>query len=148
MKTMFEMVDIFNSGTQKKYRKFGTVKAKYAVESKVYDTVINGIVETTNTAKAGDVLVTNPGGEQYLVNLEKFKDRYNGPDMKNIDQSYEACGECFGIQYQGDKLSFMAEWGETMIIESGDMLVSTEMPANNVYRIEKNAFKDTYKEVL
>ena len=39
----------------------------------------------------------------------------------------------------------MAPWGSEMIIEPGDWLVTTAPVANEVYRIEQNAFRSTYK---
>lgn len=57
-------------------QKTAKVTARTATEGERVDTIMkNGLVETTNTAKAGDYVVTNPGGEQYLVGKEKFEKR-------------------------------------------------------------------------
>lgn len=149
--TQDEVVQIFTSSDRQRYRKFGTVRARLAQEGERVVTEIDGKVETTNTASAGDVIVTNPGGEEYIIQVDKFTSRYTGPELTSENQEYEAAGEAFSTVWTGPESTFQASWGEQMIIEPGDMLTSLSedgMPKGKfgVYRIEKNAFAQTYKQ--
>ena len=59
------------------YKKQGEVTAvQVQVETPVETVLADGTKETTNTALPGDFIVTNPGGEQYVLKPEKFQSRY------------------------------------------------------------------------
>lgn len=134
-------------GKVKRYAKFGQVKARKAVAGEIVITVIKDKEETRNKAKADDVLVQNPGGEQYIINEKKFNSRYT--KIKSLDKGwavYKSKGVCYGFRYIGKPFKFTAPWGELMLVEDGDMIVSTSPEGgNDIYRIEKQAFKATYK---
>ena len=141
-----EMTDIWNNGVPKKYSKYGTVLARLAKDRTKIITTVNGKVETQNHAEPGDVIVTNPGGEQYVLSKEKFKDRYTGPSLRSDDTSHKANGSCYAFKYAGEPLSFMAAWGEAMILNPGDYLCSPTKEADgDIYRIEGSVFPKTYR---
>jgi hypothetical protein len=49
------------------------VEARVATErEEITTTLVDGTVETVNTAEESDVVVTNPGGEKYVLKPEKF----------------------------------------------------------------------------
>ena len=125
----------------KKYRKFGVVTAIKATAEQQVRTVIDGKVETTNVAHPGDYIVTGASGEKYVLTSEKMKSRYK----KIADNQYEAIGECFAVKYNGKSFKFTAPWGEDMICNNGDYICSTILDGSDVYRIEKEVFKKTYK---
>ncbi len=125
----------------KTYQKFGTVTAIKATSKQSVKTVIDGKTETTNVANIGDYIVTGASGEKYVLTADKFKSRYK----KVKDNIYEAVGECNAVKYVGKAFKFKAPWGEDMICENGDYICSTALDGSDVYRIEKEVFKKTYK---
>ena len=148
MKNQVEMIKIFNENKNfvKRYLKQGAVNAKLAVKDEKVKTEIDGVVETVNTAKENDVVIKGSSNELYLINIDKFKARYNVEKELSSDyQEYKAIGECFAFEFKGEGFSFIAPWGEEMIVENGDFLASPNAEITEVYRIEKNAFKKTYK---
>ncbi|MDU8350761.1 hypothetical protein RYA05_02515 [Pseudomonas syringae pv. actinidiae] len=147
MKNQQDMIVFFNQNSSivNRYKKTGTIQAKLAICGEKIDTVIDGVLETTNTAKEKDMVVKGPAGELYLIGYEKFASRYkvaNEPTENFSD--YEATGECFAFEYKGDDFSFTAPWNEEMIVKSGDFLASPDSKINEVYRIEKVVFAKTY----
>ncbi|WOL24395.1 hypothetical protein fHeYen902_049c [Yersinia phage fHe-Yen9-02] len=131
-----------------KYKKYGHVLARQSSGGETVVTEIGGKVETQNVTKSTDMIVTNPGGEKYVIDIDKFKKRYSGPSPDAHDQKYSATGTCYAFGYKGPSLQFIASWGEPMILNSGDYLCSiTFEPNGDIYRIEKQAFLDTYRRV-
>ena len=56
------------------YAKTARISARPGVVGeKIVTTLANGHQETVNVAKAGDMVATNPGGEQYIISAETFK---------------------------------------------------------------------------
>ena len=117
----------------------------------VLETIIDGKVETTKTVKRGDVVITGPKKEQYSVDCSKFLDLYDvnanvavpRPLPKRV---YHATATAFKQATVSAPLSFTTAWGEKMALEKGDYLV--EDGPKHFYRIEKDAFKRTYRIVI
>lgn len=132
------------NGDTRQYQKTAKTKIRKATPGKVYETVINGIVETTNTAKKDSYEVRGESGEIYLISEEKLKTRYvwenNDADGWGI---YAAIGKVHAVCYYGNSLVFKAPWGEDMICNEGDFLCSTG-GSDDVYRIERDTFFRTY----
>ncbi len=67
------------------YKKRGLVNARIAKDAeRITTTLKDGTVETTNTAQSGDVIVTNPMGEEYVMPMEKFAARYEPTDASGV----------------------------------------------------------------
>ncbi len=153
MLTQKDMVDRMleqkRSGKVLHYKKYGRVEARLASRGEEVATIVGGKVETTNIAKAGDYVIRNPTGELYIIGSKKFKDRYTifkGRATFTKFAVYQALGEAWSYVYSGPHLKFKAPWGEPMLLEPGDMVVSTNKDlTSDVYRIEKKAFAKTYK---
>lgn len=132
-------------GHIRRYEKFGQVKARQATELERVETIIDGIVETTNAAKPGDWIITGVKGEHYVLTDEKFKSRYRHV-AKDI---YEATGFCWAVKYDGPSFTFEAPWGEQMVCNKHDYICSTtyddDQGDKDVYRIERQAFLATYR---
>lgn len=151
MKPKAYVVKLFKAaeaqGVVKKYAKYGVVLARLAKKGETVRTVINGVQETTNTAREGDVVVKNPTGELYIVSVQKFTQRYK--PIKALTDKFskaKALGVCYAFQYRGESFKFEAPWGESMLIEDGDFLAQSEKGNyDDIYRIEKEAFKRTYR---
>jgi len=146
--TQEQMITVFLENKQniQKYNKQGSVLARQTVIGEEIVTVLNGVAETKNTAKEGDVLLQGVQGEQYIMSESKFSSRYNvDKKLSNEFQEYKATGSCFAYEYKGVPMEFMAAWNELMIVEPGDYLAAPDSSYNEVYRIEKEAFSKTYK---
>ena len=151
--------DTLMAGT--KYAKFAPMHAFQCREGGTLETVVNGKVETTNTYAAGDYILLGTEGERFVLGADKFHERYDAanaqaPEDQALAQqgykTYRPTGQAWAQQLDEQGIAanvpagkFMAPWGSEMIIEPGDWLVTTAPVANEVYRIEQNAFRSTYK---
>ena len=158
MKTKDEIQTMYNealtSGSVCHYKKIGKIIFRQAVPNETIISTCGGKVETLKTLKADEMIIRNvtPGGsaETYAMEIAKFKKRYEPTgQLYNIDgQRWEtavASGEIDAFEYQGEKITFMAPWGEEMLCEYGDMICSAGK--NDIYRIAKNEFLGTYEFV-
>lgn len=95
--------------------------------------------ETENTANEGDVIMSGPSGEQYVIKGPKFDKLYTeNPDGTRIpEQSPRQVSK-----YEGtEEITFTAPWGESMILKPGDYLVKD---GDGYYRIAKTEYEQTY----
>jgi hypothetical protein len=146
-----------------KYAKFALMHAIECKEGGTLETVVHGKVETTYAYKAGDFIVLGTEGERFVLPAEKLDDRYDvanaqaPADPALASQGYKAykpTGQAWAQQLDEKGIAanfpagkFMAPWGSEIIIEPGDWLTTTAPLADEVYRIEQNAFSNTYKPV-
>lgn len=102
----------------------------------------DGRLETTNTAYSGDVIMSGPSKEKYVLKASKFNKMYTMVDTSGVvipEQSPRMVTE-----YTGDaEISFMAPWGENMILTKGDFLVKKS--ETEFYRIGREEFMKTYQ---
>ncbi len=110
----------------------------------------DGTSETRNTAKIGDAIITNPGGEQYIIDSTKFARRYEAKEGE--EGTFKARGYCKAIDnpYQAP-ITMMASWGEMQngqadckIADTFDS--STQELGGEPYIIGLAEFNQTYKE--
>lgn len=95
--------------------------------------------ETENVAAAGDVIMSGPSGEMYVVKAGKFGGLYDGGVGSTVIPS-QAPREV--AQYTGaDPLLFTAPWGEEMVLKPGDYLVAD---GESYYRIAQAEYEETY----
>jgi hypothetical protein len=150
---MMSARDAFAEAVAKKqvrrYRKKGNLRIRAAAAGEVVPTTIDGEKETVNTAGPGDYVVHGTRGEQYVITPQILAARYGepiGPVDAQGYREYPARGSCYAFRYQGAPDTFKAPWGEEMIINPGDYLATPAIGSDHIYRIEKNAFADTYVE--
>lgn len=131
------------------FKKYGQVKARPAVVGeKITTTLQGGAEETVNTAQAGDWIVTNPSGEQYIISEKKFFARY---EATNEDGVYKAKGSCRAIVNPfGKPIEIMASWGTPQTGGTDCMIADTcDEDGSNMggepYLIDADAFAKTYK---
>ena len=132
------------------YKKCRRVSARSAVEGEVIVTIIDGEQETTNTAKKGDMVVrTKKSGAEYIIGGDKFRERYTICDEdENGYSDYDPIGETYAFKYEGESFTFVAPWGEDMIVNDGDYICAIDPDdLEDIYRIEKGEFEDTYRVV-
>ena len=149
----------------KEYEKFQRAMIRKAVSGEVVVTVVGGKEETRNTADDGDMVVRamTKDGEEYILKEAQFKKNYffdspedpNDQDLKSKGFKMYKPNRCVTAIEVSEALaakvggSFMAAWGSEMVVNSGDFLASGSTSAagtvQEIIRIEKNAFKETYQ---
>ena len=119
-----------------------TVQVQEAAGGENLTTVVNGHVETTNTANAGDFIVTGSQGEQYIIRAAKLHDRYTLSEDKT-----QATTKPIEIEfyYADTDMQFEASWGEDMFMKAGDAIVMEDGKIG--YGINIDAFKSTYEVI-
>jgi hypothetical protein len=133
------------------YKKQGMVTARMAQAGEQITTKLTGDkTETVNTAAAGDWVVTNPSGEQYIISEQKFLARYERVDL--AASVYSAKGYCRAIQNPfGEPIEIMASWGSPQNGDANCMIADTCDSNGSCdgepYLIDSNSFSQTYKEV-
>ena len=132
------------------YKKQGHVKARQATPGEAITTTLkDGTQETTNTAKEGDWIITNPSGEKYIISKAKFFSRYEATDTEGV---YAAKGYCRAVRNPfGVPIEIMASWGSPQTGD-GQCLIADTCDASGVcngepYLIDGNAFAETYVQV-
>lgn len=145
--TQQEMIILFKNNLNyvNSYSKIGAVLARKAVRNERIDTIIDNVVETTNTAGDDDVVVVGSKKEEYIVPFSKFHNRYMvDKPLNDTFQEYKACGKCLAYQYSGESFQFESPWNELMLVQDGDYLATPDDSFSEVYRIEQQAFLETY----
>mmetsp|Transcript_869 Transcript_869/g.2809 ORF Transcript_869/g.2809 Transcript_869/m.2809 type:complete len:163 (+) Transcript_869:189-677(+) len=151
------------------FKKRGGVNAlKHKGAPRRITTVTSDGVETTNMLQEGDWLVMAvPMGEEYVVKPDKFAARYgedkpsepkeaNGRSPDELTPQgfhyYPALGKVLRHQVTSQDIEtrfpsgrFMAPWGESMVVNSGDSLVIPFPSASEIYRIGAAEFEATYE---
>ena len=132
------------------YRKQGEVRAEMADGGEVVVTKLaDGSHETRNTAKPGDIIVTNPGGEQYIIDSVKFNKRYE--PKSGHPGVYVAKGYCRAIDNPWHQpITMLASWGEMQNGQSDCKIADTYDPdtrelGGEPYIIGLKEFKNTYR---
>ena len=96
--------------------------------------------ETRNTAHVGDYVVTGPRGEKYVLDAHKFHEMYEEKDTDH-GHVYASKNVGRGVLIEED-ICFTAPWGSEMHMHRGDTMFKVN--ENDIYGIEKDAFKQTY----
>lgn len=134
------------------FRKQGEVSATIAQGGETVVTKLaDGTTETRNTAKAGDAIITNPGGEQYIIGAEKFGARYE--PKEGVEGVFLAKGHCRAIDNPWvQSITMMASWGEMQngakdckVADTYD--IDTQVLGGEPYIIGLAEFRQTYKPV-
>lgn len=93
--------------------------------------------------------------EKYLVGIAKFPDRYS--EVEPVDDTwmrYEPKGEVLAIEISREltdqldvreEFYIMAPWGSEQLAGEGDMLVSPLPDLDEIYRIARKEFEETYR---
>lgn len=153
---MSEVLPLIKSSNCR-YRKFQQVHARPAVQGEVVTSTTADGEETTNTAEAGDMLVKNltEAQELYLVGKAKFLNRYS--EVEPVDDTwtlYAPEGEVLAIEISreltaqldvGGEFYIMAPWGSEQLAREGDMFVSPLPDLDEIYRIARKEFGETYR---
>ena len=145
-------------GRGKLFQKFRKVWAKKAHGGEEIVTITSDGVETTNTAKPGDIIVKNQteAKEEYILHPEKFYVRYEvEEDVKDGFTQCNPKGKVVAIEMTdeiiinldlGERFLFMAPWGQPSVVKVRDYLVSPP-DYHEIYRIARKEFFETYQQV-
>jgi uncharacterized protein YndB with AHSA1/START domain len=96
--------------------------------------------ETENVAQKGDIVMSGPSQEQYVIKPEKFAKLYQGQIGSPVmpDQTPRMVA-----QYTGkETVQFTAPWGSQMVLKPGDYLVKDGDAG--YYRIARAEYEQTY----
>ncbi len=118
---MFQFIDpnSLNWSRALQIQKVATIKARPAKPGERINTDLNGFNETTNKAKAGDFIITNPDGEEYIVSdfLSRYKETSPGWYIKTLIEPF--------IYVQQD-VAILTSWGEMKIKAGGAIVKSND----------------------
>jgi len=96
--------------------------------------------ETQNSAEPNDVIMSGPSGERYVVRSSKFPKLYVGSVGGTVHPEQSPRSVAL---YSGDSpVSFVAPWGESMVLKPGDYLVRED--EGKYYRIARHEYEMTY----
>jgi len=134
--------------------KFARINARQGeLGQEVVTKMANGLEETRNTVKLDKKtgqpgwIVTNPGGEEYIVEDSVFNKKYE-LDPENNSQ-YKPKGEPVLATQISEDISFVAPWKDDeekdiiMNIAAGGYLILAG--EKDIYGIQNEEFNDTYK---
>ncbi len=126
------------------YAKTARIKAREGVVGEeIVTKMADGHTETTNSVKAeGDMVATNPSGEQYIIDAATFKKKYE-VDPAN-PQQYRPKGGAQQFLFLKEDVQFTAPWGEKMDIKAGGVLNITGRESGDIYGIQRKEFNETY----
>ena len=121
--------------------KTAAVRAEKVEPGTVVETILaDGRVETSKTAGPdGGYRVTNPTGEQYLVDTDKFEKLYVAGDEDGVFVPKPDPRKVLPLEMS---VAFEAPWGEAMFIKEGGVLVHGG--GKDVYGIQPDEFDQTY----
>ena len=141
------------------YRKCKSILARKADPGEKIETFTSTGKETENFAEPGDYVVKSKtkAGEQYIIRQAKFGDRYAfASKVDDVWNEYTPRGEILAILVDSELLerlerdstfTIMPNWNKPQIVNEGDYLV-TPLPAmQEIYRISRPEFEETYKLV-
>ena len=135
---------IANGANVRTYAKFARIQAVCAKGGEEIETVLaDGTKETMNIANAGDWIVTNPGGEKYIVPSAKFAKKYE-PDNELGENWFKPTGGVQSFLETTQDICFICSWGEEQFIKAGGMINVSDL--DDIYGIARGEFFETYKE--
>lgn len=126
-------------------QKTAQVKAEKVGPGTVVETIMaNGLAESTKTAgPEGGYRVTNPTGEQYLVDTAKFEKLYDLVEgAEGVFKPKPSLRKVVDIE---QNVAFTSPWGAPMYIREGGVLVHEKV--GKVYGIQPDEYAATYSKV-
>lgn len=128
------------------FRKTAMVRkseVRRAEAEEAVSTMINGAEETRNTARPGDYIVTGGQGERWVITAAKFGDLYE--EDRSDPSRYISKNRVRALKVN-ENTEMKAPWGETQRVLKGGYVVQRVDKLDDIYLIEKQSFKDSYKK--
>ncbi|GAB3274240.1 hypothetical protein [Parahaliea aestuarii] len=141
----------------RRYRKFLQVRARPARPGEEVVTVTADGEETRNRAGEDHLLVQNltAAGERYLMRRQSFAARYRRVEDAGAGWAlYDAFGEILALEIDpglqallgvGASFHIVAPWGRPQVARAGDMLAAPWPALDEIYRIARREFEETYR---
>ena len=127
--------------------KIAQIKAREGIVGETVVTKLkNGHIETENcNIEKGDMIVTNPFGEEYVVKADIFKNKYK----INPNNPEQYCSKVAVQQFLRltEDICFKAPWGQKMYMKKGDFINITGLNTGDVYGVAQEEFFNTYEQV-
>ena len=98
--------------------------------------------ETQNVAAQGDIIMSGPSKENYVVKAAKFPKLYQGELGQTVVP--EQSPRMVAVYTGKEPISFVAPWGESMVLKPSDYLVKDG--DQGYYRIAKVEYEQTYNQ--
>lgn len=130
------------------FEKFGTVQARHAAVGEAVIISLDRVEDAYYIANDGDMVVTGPKGEEFVVGGAKFKRLYEETDKPG---TYKARGVVKAVQVPEGSPSFYfrAPWGGQHFLQAGDYLATSQadnFDPDKCFRIKKSVFAATYRK--
>jgi hypothetical protein len=106
-------------------------------------TVKTELDATQSDAKVGDWIVTNPGGEKYVVKNDIFQNAYESTSEDGVFISTGVPVKAVEID---KNIVFEAPWGSEEGVKTGGFVVERSDNGER-YGIEREAFLETYEKI-
>jgi hypothetical protein len=105
--------------------------------------IVTDLDKTSKEGMPGDILISGPKSEVYVIDKDNFSNKYDG----EIGGDIRPKGDIrYAALYRGpEEISFKASWGEDMVLKPGDQLMRDG--DRGFYRIDSAVFSETYEEV-
>lgn len=152
--TKFKQIDAVayfkeHASEAKLFRKDASVIARPAISGEtIITSTSGGHEETVKTAGPDEMVITNPGGEEYIIGKEKFDARYEleegDDDLPQGNKRYRAKGAPLPYIRLDEDVTFTAPWGSPMNIKAGGVLVNGG--DHDVYGIQSEEAAQTYRD--
>lgn len=104
------------------------------------ETITSDGKETQNVAEPGDIIMSGPSKENYVLKAAKFPKLYQGQIGQTVVP--EQNPRMVALYTGQETVSFMAPWGESMVLKPGDYLVKDGDAG--YYRIARVEYEQTY----
>ena len=146
-KYKFRKASAFDFAKAPVYRKIAALKKSHVkVAAKRQDVIthINGVEETRNVARPGDLIVTGTRGERYVITPRHFRALYeDDPDRRG---RYRAKTKVRALRLP-ENTELLAPWGEKQRARKDGVVVQRIGRPRDIYLIDAQAFRDTYAPV-
>jgi hypothetical protein len=134
------------------YMKRHPVQARMAdKEEVIITTLADGLEETRHLAHPGDMIITNPGGERYVLSRESFDKQYAPAEVEGMYRSTDRIRAIDNFMHE--PVSINAPWGalqygdaDCLFAASVDPTRPQEITAER-YIIGREEFNATYMAV-
>ena len=122
------------------YAKFARITARPGIVGEEIVTNTSEGIETKNTIEEeGDMVVTNPDGEEYIIKSAIFTKRYEATEVPGVYKPKGGPQQFIQIE---EPISFIAPWGQEMNIAADGYLNVTN--PDDLYGIQPQEFAETY----
>jgi len=98
--------------------------------------------ETQNVAAQGDIIMSGPSKENYVIKAAKFPKLYQGEIGQTVVP--EQSPRMVAVYTGKEPISFVAPWSESMVLKPNDYLVKDG--DQGYYRIAKVEYEQTYNQ--